>query len=215
MCSTCALFITKKFCTVRRKSLKLVLTWGTKTVFCALSWDFPLFKLSAFFFSPLIVQVSRQLSPVSLVSYSLRASYLLSCLRLSRNFEKPWTVVSLCSVTCLVHLQIALPADAKRKNTKVCEEVVVPPNTPLPPKEGEAPIPISSLDEASIWWNFYVTTCFSQLKERNPGVGPRLSDLCCANFPFFSQSDHATKVIALIIGFMTVMGTLANLRVFF
>ncbi|KAL9968716.1 hypothetical protein ACROYT_G020835 [Oculina patagonica] len=43
--------------------------------------------------------------------------------------------------------KIALPADAKRKNTKVCEEVVVPPNTPLPPKEGEAPIPISSLDE--------------------------------------------------------------------
>jgi len=30
------------------------------------------------------------------------------------------------------------------------EEVVVPPNTPLPPKEGEAPIPISSLDEVSI-----------------------------------------------------------------
>jgi len=43
-----------------------------------------------------------------------------------------------------------LPADAKRKNTKMYEEVVVPPNTPLPPKEGESPIPISSLDEASI-----------------------------------------------------------------
>jgi len=30
------------------------------------------------------------------------------------------------------------------------EEVVVPPNTPLPPREGETPIPISSLDEVSI-----------------------------------------------------------------
>lgn len=46
--------------------------------------------------------------------------------------------------------KIALPADAKRKNTKMYEEVVVPPNTPLPPREGETPIPISSLDEVSI-----------------------------------------------------------------
>ncbi|PFX22952.1 activating signal cointegrator 1 complex subunit 3-like [Stylophora pistillata] len=42
--------------------------------------------------------------------------------------------------------KITLPADAKRKNTKICEEVVIPPNTPLPPKE-ETPISISSLDE--------------------------------------------------------------------
>lgn len=42
--------------------------------------------------------------------------------------------------------KIALPADAERKNTKVYEEVVIPPNTPLPPKE-ETPILISSLDE--------------------------------------------------------------------
>ena len=46
--------------------------------------------------------------------------------------------------------QIALPADAKRKITKMFEEVVIPPNTPLPPREGEMPIPISSLDEVSI-----------------------------------------------------------------
>ena len=45
--------------------------------------------------------------------------------------------------------QIALPADAERKNTKVYEEVVIPPNTPLPPKE-ETAILISSLDEVSV-----------------------------------------------------------------
>lgn len=59
-------------------------------------------------------------------------------------------VVNYYPVLCLTHLQIALPADAKRKNTKMYEEVVVPPNTHLPPKEGETPIPISSLDEVRI-----------------------------------------------------------------
>ena len=57
-------------------------------------------------------------------------------------------------LVCLVHFQIALPADAKRKNTKVCEEVVIPPNAPLPPK-GETPILISSLDEVSIFFRKY------------------------------------------------------------
>lgn len=43
--------------------------------------------------------------------------------------------------------KIYLPADAVRKNTKICEEVVIPPNTPAPPSEGETLIPILSLDE--------------------------------------------------------------------
>lgn len=46
--------------------------------------------------------------------------------------------------------QIALPADAKRKNTKISEEVVIPPNTPVAPSERETPILISSLDEVSV-----------------------------------------------------------------
>ena len=50
---------------------------------------------------------------------------------------------------CSVLWQIALSADAKRKNTKMFEEVYIPPNTPVPPREGEMPIPISSLDEVS------------------------------------------------------------------
>ena len=37
-----------------------------------------------------------------------------------------------------------------RKNTKICEEVVIPPNTPAPPSEGETLIPIASLDEVSV-----------------------------------------------------------------
>ena len=43
--------------------------------------------------------------------------------------------------------QVALPAGAKRKNTRIFEEVVVPPNTPVPPREGETLFPISALDE--------------------------------------------------------------------
>ena len=65
-------------------------------------------------------------------------------------------------LVCLVHFQIALPADAKRKNTKVCEEVVIPPNAPLPPK-GETPILISSLDEVSIFQEIFFLKTVSQV----------------------------------------------------
>lgn len=45
-----------------------------------------------------------------------------------------------------VILQITLPSDVERKNTKVYEEVVVPPNTKSPPTS-ERLVPISELDE--------------------------------------------------------------------
>ncbi|KAJ7363488.1 activating signal cointegrator 1 complex subunit [Desmophyllum pertusum] len=101
--------------------------------------------------APLLSRPKRSIQPTQVYPYvfdalaeTQRATAFISDTSGTRLVKTSTAETSGHSTKCT---RIALPADAKRKNTKMCEEVFIPPNTPLPPKDGEAPIPISSLDE--------------------------------------------------------------------
>lgn len=48
---------------------------------------------------------------------------------------------------CVCNIQMLLPEGIRRENTKLCEEVEIPPSQPMPVGFEEKPVYISELDE--------------------------------------------------------------------
>lgn len=57
-----------------------------------------------------------------------------------------WEVTAEAPV-CVCDIQMLLPEGIRRENTKLCEEVEIPPSQPMPVGFEEKPVYVSELDE--------------------------------------------------------------------
>lgn len=78
--------------------------------------------------------------------------------------------VSVCVGVC--YIQMLLPEGIRRENTKLCEEVEIPPSQPMPVGFEEKPVYISELDE----------------------VGTPSLCLCCSHTPV-SEPDYSSGML--------------------